>query len=178
MRRLAILLLLVGKIVAIRQIFEYRRPASRERKCRSLDRFAVGSLQTGFDLERAPHAGRQIAFEVEYPVLLIGPARRALLGAIDIERFGQARIAERHHCVREARCNLAHALHFALRREDIYCGRMGQCGRKSQRRGNEPGRTQHDSSRDRKSEAVRMLPAGDLRFTEPCANLAYLAYVV
>src|ERR1700682_3575477 len=103
-----------------RQTADHRRTAGAESESLSaLKRLAVESRNPGFEREAAAHAGGQVAIEVVHPVLAVGPAAFAFFDAIDIERVELARVAERHHCRREARGRLSHAFHFALRRKEF-----------------------------------------------------------
>ena len=86
-------------------------------------RFAGERAQVLLHGEVAAHAGGEIALEIQHPVLLVRPARRRLFRTIDVEGFGEPRIAERHHRLGKARADLAHAFHLALRREHLDLGR-------------------------------------------------------
>ncbi len=126
-------LLLIGQLVAVGQVLDHGRAAGGKGKRCRLHQFAAVGLQPGLDLEGAAHAGRQIALEVEHPVLLVRPARAARLRTVDVERFGQARIAERDDGIRETRADLTHTLDLALRREEFHSGREPGCGKKKER---------------------------------------------
>src|SRR5262245_26431732 len=56
--------------------------------------------------EAARQTGREVLLEVVPPVAPVRPATGAACGAIDRERVGETRVAERHHRYRESRGDL------------------------------------------------------------------------
>src|ERR1700736_3005068 len=81
----------------------------------ALERLAVERREAGLEREAATHARGQVAIEVVNPVPGVGPAAFSFFGTVDLEGIELARLAERHHRLRDARADLAHAPAFALR---------------------------------------------------------------
>jgi len=100
----------------------------REAELRGLDALAGERLQAGFDAERADDSSGQVAGKVVHPVAAVRPAAGAVLRTAHVERLDEARVAERHDSRREARGDLAHALHLALRREGFDGHAVRRCG--------------------------------------------------
>ncbi len=102
---------------------EDRRAARRKREGSALH-LAIGeTLHAGLDRERAAHAGRQIATEFIGPGAAVDPSSGTLFGAGDVEQIGlRPRIREGHHLFCEARRDLAHLFHGALRAEELDAG--------------------------------------------------------
>jgi hypothetical protein len=120
----------------IRQGFEDGGTAGAELvRGRAFERRAGRRRQAGLEAEATAQPGGQVAVEVVDPVLRIGPASAAGCGAIDVEGFGQSRIAEGDHGLGEAHRNLAHALDLALRGKHLDLGRARRRGKQQPAQG-------------------------------------------
>src|SRR5262249_4772236 len=102
------------------------RTAGREGERPGGDRLARERRESRAHAEGAAHPSGQIAREVVHPRAWIEPAAVAGLGALDVERRGRPRVAERDDGGREARAHLAHLRDRPLRAEPVDAGRSGR----------------------------------------------------